>query len=173
MSSACGHGAEACRAMVSMPSGWLPSAVQRMKSNRMVAPRALLLPILAALLIALPLRAAGGVQYFCYGMGRLMDKCCCPHATTVQSVDRAGCGSEIKSRDCCERLERASASLATPLRERASSVVGATPALAGPVASVVCVFEPEARDVVAGPIAARAPPPRGPPIFLLNCALLT
>lgn len=140
----------------------------------MAAPRALLLPILAALLIALPLRAAGGVQYFCHGMGRLMDKCCCPHATTVQSVGRAGCGSEIKSRDCCERLERASASVATPLRERAWSSVGATPALAGPVAPVVRVFEPEARDVVAGPIAADlAPPPRGPPIFLLNCALLT
>src|SRR5688572_754649 len=125
----------------------------------MTALRARLLPILAVLLIALPLRAAGGVQYFCHGMGRLMDKCCCPHVSTVQSVGRAGCGSEIKARDCCERLESGSGNVATALRERASSVVGATPALAGPVPSVVCVFEPEARDVVAVPVAARAPPP--------------
>lgn len=138
----------------------------------MVGLRARLLPVLAALLVALPLRAAGGVQYFCHGMGRLMDKCCCP-VRTVPVAQRLECGPELKSRDCCERLERGSSNLAPALRERVASVVGATPALAGSAPVMVVVFEPEARDVVAMPVAARAPPPRGPPIFLLNCSLLT
>lgn len=142
-----------------------------MRSNRMVALRARLWPVLAVLLLALPLRAAGGVQYFCHGMGRLMDKCCCPSATTVQRVERGGCGSKIKSRDCCERLERGSGDVATPLRERASSVALA-PASAEPAPLAVAVYEPEARDVVSVPVIARAPPPRGPPIFIVNCSLL-
>jgi hypothetical protein len=144
-----------------------------MKTIGMTAIRARLLPVLAVLLVALPLGAAGGVQYFCHGMGRLMDKCCCPHASAKQTPAQVGCEDKIKSRDCCERLERVPGSVAGGLRERASSVVEVPPALAAPAPLAVLVFEPDARDVVAEPVSARAPPPRGPPIFLLNCSLLT
>jgi hypothetical protein len=130
------------------------------------------LPLLWAVLVALPLGALGSAQYFCHGMGRLVDKCCCAPLPLGPSVNRAGCSAEIKSRDCCERLERASGEAIPALREKAGAVE-VSAALAAPVPCVVPVAEPALRFVLPEPIEARAPRPRGPPIFLANCSLLT
>lgn len=150
---------------------WIVRAVQRMPMNRMVALRARLLPILMVPLVVLPLWAAGNVQYFCHLMGRVMDECCCPSVGGVQKHEHLGCSSEIKSRDCCERLERGSGNLAAAVRERASSVE-AMPALAAPESLATAVRQPETRDISLALVIARAPPPRGPPLFIVNCALL-
>lgn len=122
--------------------------------------------------MALPLGAVGGAQYFCHGMGRVVEKCCCAPLAAGPSVNRAGCGAEIKSRDCCERLDRASGEAIPAFREK-SGAVEVSAALVAPDPFVVPVAEPALRDVSPEPIEARAPPPRGPPIFLANCSLLT
>lgn len=136
----------------------------------MNALRARLLPILAALLMALPFGAAGSVQYFCHSMGLLMDESCCP-SVSLQSGTRLREGSEIKSQDCCERLSRASSAPAPALRDSAAPIGVA--AWVDPGLLVVAKLEPAEREVSVVPVEARAPPPRGPPIFLLNCSLLT
>jgi hypothetical protein len=136
--------------------------------------RARSLALWVALLSALPVGVAGSVQYFCHSMGRLMDECCCTPADSLRipNVTHVRGGSELRVLDCCQRLNRASSAAAPALRESTPST-GATAALAEPVPWVVFVSEPEARDLVVEPVEARARPPRGPPIFLLNCALLT
>lgn len=150
---------------------WIPRTRPRMNPVEMVAFRARVLPILAALLLALPLGAVGGAQYFCHAMGRLMNECCCTPVAAVPSVVLNGCSSQIKSRDCCERLERASSDAAPVLREKAASPKS-TAAVVERLPRVVMASEPDARDVVPEQLVARAPPPRGPPLFLANCSFL-
>jgi hypothetical protein len=106
-------------------------------------------------------------------MGRVVDKCCCPSpvAFTPTAID-ASCGAKVQARDCCERLERASGDVAPVLREKAG-LAGFLPALAEPSPIVVRGSEPLGRDVIPEPVEARAPRPRGPPIFLANCSFLT
>jgi hypothetical protein len=135
----------------------------------MAAFRARFMPLLAALLIALPLGATGGVQYFCHGMGRLMPRCCCPSGD-VAAFARSGSGPRVESRPCCERLERASTAVAPSLREPASfqNFMSASALAQTPTIPVT----PEVGVLVAEALRAREPPPRGPPIFLQNCSLL-
>jgi hypothetical protein len=99
------------------------------------------------MLVALPLGALGSAQYFCHGMGRVMDKCCCAPLLRGPSVNRAGCSAEIKSRDCCERLERASGEAIPALREK-HGALAVTAALAAPVPFVVPVAAPALRLVL-------------------------
>jgi AcrB/AcrD/AcrF family len=154
------------------PDSWIRRAERRMVSVEMLALRARLLPLVAALLLALPL-GAGGVQYFCHGMGRVMDRCCCASPITqVPTASGADCGAKLQSRDCCERLERASGNAATALREKAD-LAGFMAALAEPSPTIVPGSKPIERYVVAAPIEARTPRPRGPPLFLANCSFLT
>lgn len=136
----------------------------------MNALRARILPILAALMIALPFGAAGRVQYFCHSMRLLLDESCCP-SVGLQSGKRVREGSKIESQGCCERLAQASSAPAPALRDGAAPIGVA--AWVDPGLLAVATFEPAGREVSVVPVEARAPPPRGPPIFLLNCALLT
>jgi hypothetical protein len=143
-----------------------------MRSDEMLALQARVLPLVAALLLAWPL-GARGVQYFCHGMGRVVDKCCCPSAVTrAPAALGAGCGAKLQSRDCCERVEHASGNVATALREKAG-LAGFMPVLAESSPIVVGGSGPVERYVVPAPVEARTPRPRGPPIFLANCSLLT
>jgi hypothetical protein len=151
---------------------WIRRAERRKTSDEMLALQARLLSLLAALLLAWPLGAAGA-QYFCHGMGRVVDTCCCPSAgTRAPTALDADCGAKLQSRDCCERLERASGEVAPALREQAG-LAGFMPALAESSPIFVWRWEPGERDLVPEPVEARTLRPRGPPIFLANCSLLT
>lgn len=135
----------------------------------MVAFRARLMPLLAVLLIALPLGATGRAQYFCHGMGTLMPRCCCPTGD-VAAFAPSDYGPRVESRPCCERLQRASTTAAPALRDPASfpNFMSAPAVAQTPNVPVT----PEVGVLVAEAVRAREPPPRGPPIFLENCALL-
>ena len=129
------------------------------------------LVLLALLLVALPLGATGGSQYFCRTMGRLMDDCCCRAARVAQSALSPECGTEIRSKDCCDRLDRAVDDAVAAVREGVPRID--SPAVATLGSSVAVVAEPAIRMLGAEPVKARAPPRPGAPIFLKNCSLLT
>jgi hypothetical protein len=139
--------------------------------SRMHAVRSRALALLALLLVALPVVAAGGDQYFCHGMGRVMaDACCCSSGHARASATQTSRGPEIKARDCCERVEGGANDSVVAVREAAPSVF--SPALAIVPASVALVPKREIR-ALGESAQARAPPRRGAPIFLKNCSLLT
>jgi hypothetical protein len=144
-----------------------------MRSVEMLASWTRLLPLLAALLVALPLRAGGTSYVFCHGMGRVVDKCCCPSAVTpAPTAMGASCGAKVQPRDCCERFEQASGSLAPASREKAG-LVDFMPALSEAAPGLVRRSRSPERFVVSEPAEARALGPRGPPLFLANCSFLT
>jgi hypothetical protein len=141
-----------------------------MKKVRMAVFRARLLALLAVLLVAVPLGAAESVRYFCHSMGRVMAACCCPSAAAAKQT-RPRCSPEIRSRDCCERLQPDLTQAAPVVRDKASSA-GYAPALLESQSLVVVGAALEADTLVSEPLEARAPPPRGPPLFLANCSFL-
>ena len=150
---------------------WLLEAARRMNMLEMAVLHPRILAMVAVLLLALPVGALGRVQYFCHGMARVMDECCCPRASTVQSVRPIECNAKIRSRDCCERLERATSQAAPALRENAGSP-GSPPAVLGSRPLIVVVAQREAPDSISTRLETSVPPPRGPPLFLANCSLL-
>lgn len=133
----------------------------------MVAWRARLSALLVVLLVALPLGAAN-VQYFCHSMGRLMDACCCPSARSAQR--QHDCRPKLVSRDCCERLQ--STTDAAPIvRERVGFDTSPL-ALVEQQRLMVVTTWPHSYELRVQPLEARAPPPRGPPLFVTNCSFL-
>jgi hypothetical protein len=137
----------------------------------MYAVRSRALALLALLLVALPVVAAGGDRYFCRAMGRLMaDACCCSSGHTGASAKQASRGPEIKAQNCCERVEGSANGSVVAVREVIPSVF--SPALAIVPGFVALVPKRELR-APGEPAQARAPPRRGAPIFLKNCSLLT
>jgi hypothetical protein len=139
----------------------------------MLALWARLMPFFAALLLALPGAGHGAAYLFCHGMGRVVDKCCCPATVaSAPGAKRDPCGAKVQAPDCCERVQPASGTATAASREKAG-LDASGPAL--PTASPVIVLRSHRfeRDVVPEPIEARAPPPRGPPLFVANCSFLT
>jgi hypothetical protein len=169
------HHVEAKPSVAALPfalGGWHRLAERRMRWGEMLALRARLWPLLAALLLALPL-GAGGVQYFCHGMGQVVEKCCCSSpATRISTAISGDCGAKLQAPDCCERLERASGDVSTALHDKAG-LSGVTPALAEPSPIIVRGSGLVARYIVNEPVEAQARRPRGPPLFLANCSFLT
>jgi hypothetical protein len=145
-----------------------------MRSVEMLALWARLLPLFTALLVALPLGVGGGASYvFCHGMGRVVDKCCCPSpAPAIPTAMGSSCGAKVQPRDCCERIEHASGNVAAAFREKAGHA-GFLPALVEAIPVVLRGCAPSERSDVPEPVEARAPRPRGPPLFLANCSFLT
>lgn len=142
--------------------------------GEMVLPWTRLMPFFAALLLALPGTGRGAAYLFCHGMGRVVDKCCCPStAAFAPAAKRENCGAKVQTPDCCERVQPASGTATAASREKAAGFAGPLHAL--PTTNPVGVLRPEwfERDVVPEPIEARAPPPRGPPLFIANCSFLT
>ena len=137
----------------------------------MHAVRSRALALLALLLVALPLGATGGSQYFCRTMGRLMDHCCCQAARAADGVVAPECGTEIRSKDCCDRLDRAADDAVAAVREGVPRLD--SPAVAALGSPVAVVADPAIRSLGTEPVKARAPPGPGAPIFLMNCSLLT
>jgi hypothetical protein len=145
-----------------------------MRSSEMLALWARLMPFFAALLLALPGAVHGAAYLFCHGMGRVVDKCCCP-STAASAAPSKGetCGAKVQAPDCCERVQPASGTATAASREKAAGIDGSIPALPTTSPTVVLRSDRFERDVVPEPIEARAPPPRGPPLFIANCSFLT
>jgi hypothetical protein len=147
-------------------------AARRMVPTRMPLVRRRWFALLALLLVALPLGAAGRDQYFCRMMGRLMDSCCCvPPGADTSHVARSSGGPRLERQDCCERVEGLRAS-ATALRDAAVRLplsAFATLACARPLLPEL----PSMGSVQGEAVQARAPPPTGPPLYLKHCALLS
>src|SRR5690349_325511 len=136
-----------------------------MRRSEMLALWARLLPLLLALLLALPAGARGAVSFvFCHGMGRVVDKCCCPSRATAAPTMGSSCGAKIQPRDCCERIERASANGLAASREKASVAGSLQAALTDAFPILVRGSTPPERFAVPEPVEAHAPRPRGPPL---------
>lgn len=160
--------------MPNVQTTWIRCAGGRILPAEMLASWTRLLPLLAALLLALPGAGRGAAYLFCHGMGRVVDKCCCPSkAASNAALKHEACEATVRAPDCCERVQPASGAVAAASRENTAGIDGPVPAL--PPTSPVVVLRSHRfeRDVVPEPIEARAPPPRGPPLFIANCSFLT
>ena len=125
------------------------------------------LAVLVAVLTLAPLGGPGRALLFCHSMGRVMDACCCGSQRGVSAPEAS---VVVRAPSCCERLAAASPAAALAVRDAA-----AAPALAavfGEPLALLGVVGGESREVTLAPVEARAPPPRGPPLFIENCALL-
>jgi len=128
-----------------------------------------LLALLMVLLVGAPLGAFARQHYFCHAMGRVMEKACCC-ASAKHAAARPGL-PELRSRDCCERVKQAERD-ATPAVAQGDARIAA-PALATVEVVAIRVAPTPVRLAPSTSIQARAPPPTGPPLFLLNCSFLT
>jgi hypothetical protein len=123
------------------------------------------------MLIAWPVAAFGGNQLLCHMMGRVITSCCCaPASAAHRGTTNDGSVAELRSRSCCERLDRADREAlpgirGVEVRVHAPTFVATAPAF-------TALPEPERRTLRAGPLLARAPP-TATPIFLKNCSLLS
>jgi hypothetical protein len=155
-------------------SAWIRRANRRILSVEMQALCTRLLPLFAALLLALPGAGRGAAYLFCHGMGRVVDKCCCPSAAAAAAGSKhESCGAKVQAPDCCERIQPASGTATAASREKAAGIDGSVAALSATSPVTVQRSDRFARDVVPEPIEARAPPPRGPPLFIAHCSFLT
>jgi hypothetical protein len=128
---------------------------------------------LVALLAALPLAGPGADRFFCRGMGVVLSACCCgarAHERAARAeVERR---ASVEAPSCCQRIHGASSAVALALSQRDGGSPAALQLLATAPSWPTFAAAPEARDVALEPVEARAPPPRGPPLFLENCVLL-
>lgn len=122
--------------------------------------------------MTLPTGAWARSRYFCRSMERVMDACCCGGARKMEPLPRSlSQGAELRTGDCCERLEQPSLKAAAGARD------GAQHAPAPPALAVLGTPAPPV--LPSGwilPLArphSRAPPPAAAPLYLRNCAFLT
>lgn len=131
-----------------------------------------LLPLFAALLLALPGVGHGAAYLFCHAMGRVVEKCCCPSTEArAPGAKPDSCGAKVQAPDCCQRVEPGSGTVAAASREKAG-LDGFVAALADTSPIVILAPERFERDVILKPVEAHAPKPRGPPLFIVNCSFL-
>lgn len=120
---------------------------------------------LTALIVLLAAVAFEPSHYFCTMTGRAVAHCCCASEQPVKASRTVTAGAA----DCCELLKASHPPLivshtATSADLPVTALLATLPALAYP--------EPAFRVVAALPVAARAPPNVGPPLFISHCALL-
>jgi hypothetical protein len=148
---------------------WTLAAARPMRLSRMRTVPVRALAIFAVLLTALPV-GAGRDQYFCRAMGRLMDSCCCASARAAAKIARSG-ASEVKAKDCCERVSHTASAGAPALKDGSLRVPPAALCSVAPMSALLTVPNFQARGVRR--VQARAPPRRPPCLYLENCSLLT
>lgn len=128
--------------------------------------RAQIAALLVALLALAPVTAHASARHFCRMLERVVDDCCCAVEPTFAAPDSE---PEVRSPDCCVRLEQGS----LPSAEMTRNSVA-------PMAALAAVPPPEAHlfvptpGVVLGAVAEEddVAPARGPPLYLEHCAFL-
>jgi hypothetical protein len=141
-----------------------------------VPSRARVIALLAALLMTLPAGAWARSRYFCRAMDRVMDACCCGSMRTVEPLQRSVSVSavqtaELRSGDCCERLEQPSAKVALGARDAdqhspAPLALALLPLAAPPGLPSGWLLPLERPH-------SRAPPSPAVPLYLRHCAFLS
>jgi hypothetical protein len=125
-----------------------------------------LVALLIGLSIALPVTAFERTHYFCKMMDRVMaTRCCGTERQPVEVASRA----QARSSDCCVPVAAKNRAVTPSTRAAAVQVVPVVTlaTLADPV-----LLTPSERSVRSAPAQARAPPPRGPPLFVVHCSFL-
>jgi hypothetical protein len=130
--------------------------------------RVQLIALITALAVLLPGSAFARTQFFCRMMNRVVATCCCD--TNANSAD-ASCQPQVRATDCCEKVTTTARS-ATAARALDTDLSVPPALLTATVPVHVYVF-PEAVGTLTRIAQARAPPGVGPPLFILNCSLLT
>jgi hypothetical protein len=133
----------------------------------MVAFRARILALVAAIALMLPSGAAAGAHYFCRMAERVLPNCCCAAA---HDEHESGHEVQVRGAGCCEQMltpARAGATAANDaaLELPAAGLATVLPAAAWPQAPVSRLRAARARS--------RAPPGVGPPLFIVHCAFLS
>ncbi len=130
--------------------------------------RAQLIAALTAVALLLPGSAFARAQFFCHMMNRVVATCCCD--TDSKNDDASSCAVRVRASDCCERL---SAAARSPTLKAHATEIPVPPAAVVAVVLAPVQFFQRLLGGVTLPRQARAPPIAGPPLFLLNCSLLT
>lgn len=130
--------------------------------------RSRLVVLLAVLAMVLPAGALARTRYFCSMMGRSVPSCCCAASHRTKSPSR---GTELRARDCCERITPGAG------HEAVQSGAEATPpvppaALAATLPAFISAPPPASRSATAE-TRARGPPGLGPPLYIAHCSLLS
>ncbi|HEX4341528.1 MAG TPA: hypothetical protein VH062_36715 [Polyangiaceae bacterium] len=123
---------------------------------------------MTAVAVLLSMSVTARAPYFCHMMNRVVATCCCDAGE--KHDDESACAVRVRATDCCERLSTATRS---PTLKASASDLSVPPAtLAVAVLAPSYVF---ARPTVTAmlPERARGPPIIGPPLFIVNCSLLT
>lgn len=136
----------------------------------MLALRARIVALLAAIAMMLPNGAAARAAYFCRMMERVMPSCCCSGAHAAHGARDEPRQAKAGSPDCCERV-------GAPNRAPAGAASDAE--LQVPSAALVSLLPIDV--LFAAPVAlgaehassARGPPPRARPLFIVHCSLLS
>ena len=128
-----------------------------------------LIALVTALAVLLPGSAFARTQFFCRMMNRVVATCCCD--ADANSSDDVSYQPQVRATDCCEKVTtQARSATAARVLDTDFSVPPAL--LAATVPADVYVF-PETVAILTRMAQARAPPGVGPPLFILNCSLLT
>ena len=128
--------------------------------------RARWIAFLASLLLLWPLGAPAHARYFCRMMDRVLDSCCCPHDSALETLHSE---AEARSPDCCVRLTQGALPAADARRD--VTTPGSLPAL--PAANELGLSPACESDVLdAGGVQEEAVLARGPPLFLKHCVFL-
>jgi hypothetical protein len=147
------------------------SALAPYEIRTVTAFRARWLCWVVALLAALPLAGPGADRFFCRSMGVVLDACCCGARAQERVHAEVERRASVEAPSCCERVKGASSDALT-FAFRSGDGPAALPLLATAPSPSTLLAAPEGREVALEPVEARAPPPRGPPLFLENCVLL-
>jgi hypothetical protein len=132
----------------------------------MRALRAQLAALFAALIIALPGSAWARAHFLCRMTGQEMPARCCK----ADHVEHASHEPQARPLDCCERIAPVAHTGALGTRLTAENIAPAALAALVPEAPYL---PPHALAAARSPEQARAPPPSGPPLYLVHCAFLS
>ncbi|MEO7033787.1 MAG: hypothetical protein ABI548_07885 [Polyangiaceae bacterium] len=133
----------------------------------MRAVRLRIIALLAAVLVLMSGAASARTQYVCHMTGRVVGACCC--ASAASPLTATHLTARLRAADCCQRIVTAGRAAVTATHAVWNSVAAA-PLLA--VLPAYVSVQPAARVIGLTPRSSRAPPRRGPPLFVAHCALL-
>ncbi|HEY4157710.1 MAG TPA: hypothetical protein VGM29_06415 [Polyangiaceae bacterium] len=132
----------------------------------MRAIRAKLAALVAVLVLVLPGSAWARAHYVCRMTGASMSARCCKSPC----ADPGSRDPQVLPLDCCERVAPAARASTLGTRVVASDVA---PAALAALVNEPSYLPPRSLAVRVAPAQARAPPPRGSPLYLVHCALLS
>jgi hypothetical protein len=133
----------------------------------MRAVSAQLFALFAALVLLLPGTASARAQYYCRMVGHVIGDAACDNGAPSKASRNT---QELQASDCCQRLSSS----------HHSAALGTLDAVTGVAPAAYVATRPQAVALGArsGPISfcaesTQAPLAIGPPLFIVNCALLS